>query len=196
MALDLGHHLARSLASCKNCKVYFKLWSTFVHLQFTVTAPILYNAFGYGSNLGAAICSDLSGMLWILLFIKESRPKSARPPKDKKRKGLKNALGLLKDSIKTIYRKRENGLRYIIWCIMLVYFLYAVALHTHVVDVQYIRKRFEWEDIEEFNTWYGTVGVYTWDQTGKINFIYSYFVSVPRHYHMGKCCMHIPYPFP
>ena len=60
--------------------------------------------------------------------------------------------------MKTIYRKRENGVvRHIIWLVMLVIFLFTVARGDHSVDVPYIRKKFVWDNIEQFNTWYGIV---------------------------------------
>ena len=50
-------------------------------------------------------------------------------------------------------KKRKFNLRRILFLNMLFYFIVKLAKDDTVADTPYIRRTFEWESTDEFNTW-------------------------------------------
>ena len=119
-------------------------------------SPVLFNNVGYILNCSLAVTLDIIGISLLVFIVKESNPKS-KEEKGDKQSIWSYATGLFKDTGKMLKKKRDNGLRHILWLLITVFAVQGIAMGDHSTDVPYIRRKFDWATIEDFNVWFGTV---------------------------------------
>lgn len=70
---------------------------------------------------------------------------------------LKKVLSMLRDFATTLFKRRDHGKRALIQLTLIAFLFYIVAVGCFYLNVTYIRRAFEWEDIDAFNEWYAKV---------------------------------------
>ena len=55
-------------------------------------------------------------------------------------------------------REQVWGVRRVIWLYLCAFTLNSVARGDHDVDVPYVRSKFEWDSVDDFNVWWSKVG--------------------------------------
>ena len=70
---------------------------------------------------------------------------------------LGKAYNLLADGVKMVSKKRLDGLRHIIWLCLVCFFIDYLCKSDHEIDIPYVKRKFEWEDVGAFNVWWSKV---------------------------------------
>ena len=56
-----------------------------------------------------------------------------------------------------VSKKRLDGLSHIIWLCLVCFFIDYLCKSDHEIDIPYVKRKFEWEDVGAFNVWWSKV---------------------------------------
>ena len=149
---DLSTHKTRTM----KLAIPYVCWSTGYAIGLLFSGRI-YEAFGYITIFSTSLTFYTGAVIYMALFIKESKKKD-----DYNKDSPPTKLGCLslfdlsniKGAIRTALAKREGNLRHILLLVVSLYFGGGMAFESNILDNQYVRQRFEWNSTDDFNIWF------------------------------------------
>ncbi len=112
---------------------------------------VIFKATSFSVVIGIGLIAHVAAFTWVFFILAESNPDKSKNETRPNAPGLRN----FKSSLKVVTQERPFGIRRAVIACIAIYGIFFLCTRSHTLDNRFLRRNFNWETTDEFNSWYG-----------------------------------------